>query len=222
VVRRWSTARELTTRPTAKRDPASGGIKVCERPDACRILLVKFGDDHELAISDDGALVAVGDGKQIEIWDVAADKRLARFEVPRWRGKHSGDKRPLFLGHVVLALYNECAGPCGRATMYDSHGKELGPFPLEASEATTMRFHDDLWIATHGELGGFGLIDTRTGSVVAEANARDVMVAVSSNRVAAMLGPEQTGRVLVYDCAGRLAVKLDTPRCPPGVAAGHR
>jgi len=33
----------------------------------------------------------------------------------------------------------------------------------------------------------------------------------------AVLGPDQTGRVLVYDRVGRLAVKLDTPRCPvPG------
>jgi hypothetical protein len=49
--------------------------------------------------------------------------------------------------------------------------------------------------------------------VVAHANARDVVVAVSPDRVAAVLGSPQTGRVLVHDRAGRLAVTLDTPRC---------
>ena len=91
---------------------------------------------------------------------------------------------------------------------------------MKPSAAT--RFHGDLWIATHGELGGFSLIDTRTGRVLAEAHEQDVVVARSSDRVAAVLGPEQTGRVLVYDRAGRLAVKLDAPRCPPAAAAGHR
>jgi hypothetical protein len=217
-----ATPDEPTTRPTAERDPGSRGVQVCERPGACRILPVRSDDGAELAISDDGALVAVGDRKRIEVWDVATARRLARFEVPAWRGKQSGDRRPLFFGHLVLALHNPCAGPCGHAMMYDARGRELGPFPLEASEANATRFRGDLWIATHGEFGGFSLIDTRTGRVLANAHEQDVVVARSSDRVAAVLGPERTGRVLVYDRAGRLAVQLDTPRCAPDAAAGHR
>jgi hypothetical protein len=64
--------------------------------------------------------------------------------------------------------------------------------------------------------------DLATGEELREIPIDAVMVALSSDRVAAVLGSKQTGRVLVYDRAGRLAVKLDTPRCPPGVAAGHR
>ena len=216
-----TTAADPTPSPTVDRDPVSGGSRVCARPEACRILPVKSDHDQQLVISDDGALLAAADGKRIEIWDVAAGQRLAGFEVPSWRGEEMGDRRALFLGHAVLALYNPCAGPCGRATMYSPHGKELGPFPLEASEAGFMRFHDDLWIAT-AELGGLALIDTRTGRVLAEAKGRDVRFAHSSDTVAAVLGSEHTGRVLVYDRAGRLALELDPPRCPPASAAGHR
>ena len=67
-------------------------------------------------------------------------------------------------GHDVLAVFNQCAGPCGTATMYSARGQDLGPFPVEASEAGALRFHDDLWIATH-EMG-FAIVDTSTGTVL--------------------------------------------------------
>jgi hypothetical protein len=205
---------------SVERDAASGGIKACPHPDHCVMLPAGAGSD--LAISDDGTLVAVGDRQGIETWDVSAGKRLARFAVPRWRGKVDGERRPLFVGHLVLALDNPCAGPCGVATMYGSRGQQLGTFPGEASEAITRRFHDELWIVTHGEFRGFAILDTRTGAVLHQSRAREALVAVTAERVGVVLGadllrepfvPEQIGEVQVYDRAARLTAKLQTPRC---------
>jgi hypothetical protein len=39
------------------------------------------------------------------------------------------------------------------------------------------------------------------------------IVARSSDRAAALLSGEQIGKVIVYDRAGRVTAKLDTPRC---------
>jgi hypothetical protein len=189
------------------------------RPDRCVVLPAGPGD--ELAISDDGALVAVGDTRHIETWDVTARKRIARFAVARWQAPQDGDRRPLFVGHMVLALDNPCAGPCGKATMYSPRGRALGPFPIEASEPTTQQFHDDLWILTHGEFGGLAILDTRTGAVLQQLEASDVQVAVTPDRFAAVLGPgmradpgrDQVGHVKIYDRAGHLAAEIETPWC---------
>lgn len=116
-----------------------------------------------------------------------------------------------FFGHDVLAVFNPCAGPCGTATMYSARGRDLGPFPVEASEAGGFRFHDDLWIATHER--GFAIIDTSTGTVLQHERAEEADLVASADHVVAVLADDQVGKLLIYDRTGRLAAELDTPRC---------
>jgi hypothetical protein len=207
---------EVASYPTATRDEASGGVKVCTGPDTCRVLPARTEPDPRLAISDDGTLIAVGNGRNvIETWDVSAGKRIARFHARfgapgRDRGD-SGMRTLSFFGHDVLAAFNPCAGPCGTATMYSARGKDLGPFPVEASESGDLRFHDDIWIATH-EMG-FAIVDTSTGAVLQHVRTDEPGLVASVDHAIAVLGGDQVGKVLVYDRTGRLAAELETPRC---------
>ncbi len=205
-----------TSYPTATRD--EGGVKVCTAPDACRVVAAKVDrDDPRIAISDDGALLAVSVRRDIvETWDLRTDTSIARFRVrygTKERHEAAGVGVLSFFGPDVLAMFTPCAGPCGRATMYTARGKDLGEFPLEASESGAQRFHDDLWVATH-EMGGFAIVDTRTGAVLQQEPAIEPDVVTSENRVVALPGEDRAGTVLIYDRAAHLTAKLETPRCP--------
>jgi hypothetical protein len=95
--------------------------------------------------------------------------------------------------------------------MYSARGQDLGPFPLEASEAGGFRFHDDVWVATHES--GFAIVDVSTGSVLQHERTEEPDLVASADHVVAVLGGDQVGKLRVYDRAGRLAAVLDTPRC---------
>jgi hypothetical protein len=216
VAPRAAHADDVVSYPTAVRDEASGSVEVCTGPGACRKVPARAGRDPRLAISDDGTLLAIGNGRNmVETWDVPAGKRIARFHARFGeRGRDQGDSgmRMLsFFGHDVLAVFNPCAGPCGTATMYSARGQDLGPFPVEASEAGALRFHDDLWIATHER--GFAIVDASTGTVLQHERADLADVVASEDHAVAVLGGDQVGKVLVYDRTGQLAAELETPRC---------
>lgn len=210
---------------------ATHGLRVCavDKTTCHELALAVDPKERPIAASDDGALLAVaprgaslahGARAQVETYDLATGKRLARFTA-HFGGAHSegeGGTELAFFGHAVVAIGIPCAGPCGEGTLYDVRGKRLGELAVEASSFTAEHFHDDLYVVQSID-DRFVVQDAATGKVVAADPAGGhFVVRVAPDRIVRAVGIDGAGAggaIVVHDAAARPILTLAMPRCKP-------
>jgi hypothetical protein len=207
-----SSRAEPTSADHATIERADASVKVCMPDGTCRELAIPHAAGPTAVVSEDGAIATVGDVDtgEVETWDVATGKRIARFHV---RFPERNPQRELDMwSHDVLAINKPCAGPCATARIYTAAGRDLGLMAAEAG-GVDGRFHDDLWIITNPG-GGFVVQDATTGKVLTRQDTpSDSTFVVTPERFAVVLTGEHPGEVHVYDARARLVATIPQPTC---------
>lgn len=202
--------------PTATLEPRGTSMYACTPSHVCHSLPVKLDprspetDPRLFAISPDGAIFAITDDRQehVETIDVATNKRIARFAI-RFPDGRDG---LAFWHHDLITTSMQCAASCDEGHVYDVHGKDLGDFPVEVTEAHPQRFHDHLWV--FNDTGGFAIEDEITGKVIARHRIPDGdALVIEPERIVAVLNTPP-GKLLVLDRNANVAAELaPPPRC---------
>ncbi|MBK7582129.1 MAG: hypothetical protein IPI67_18225 [Myxococcales bacterium] len=196
-------------------------------------------DDRLLArASDDGALVALihqrddRDGElngQIEVWNLKTKRKVRRFKITSQRhGDQISSLR--FLGSVLLV--EQCdAGPACTGRLFDAtSGKALLEIPVNFYGSERHGLEAGKWLFVDGWLEGVAVVDVAAGRVVSELKSGLSGPPEDAGRVlrtatgellftfsGAGEGAEHAngGTLVRLDVTqGRVAARLDPPRCP--------
>ena len=160
-------------------------------------------------------LLAVGDSHgAVELWNLAADKRVARFRVhygPREQ-QRDGNQTLAFFGDDVIAklqpvrLGHAAKRRCTTPRVASSaRSRSNRPSSPRSTFTTTSGSRLTRWAGSRSS-------DTKRGSVLQSWNGHDARVVASQDYAVAVLAGRDAGTVLVYDRAMK-QTELHTPSC---------
>jgi len=124
---------------------------------------------EDLSVTGDGKVLVVEEGGSRSAWRVDRDRSLRLAPPPR---RHPGGEFGLMsiqiASGVMVATWEDCAGPCGLSTLVDSNGKNLGTW-FGAGHAVGLDKNRIAMIPTD-EGARFLVLDTTTGATLAAAS----------------------------------------------------
>jgi len=220
-------------RPTVARK-SKRSLEICVPGQPCRSAPIRVAAATSLAVSDDGAMVATlaPRSKQVETWDAATGKRLARFKVAfrDWEGRE-GKRSDVFnhdigfLGHSVIAIAIVCACEGSPGLLYDGRsGRRLGPVasktpgfftPLQV-DGEVWAFGEESTDPQQPQSGPLVLQDASSGRVIARVEIGEGSYYLSrmNDRLVAVGTTGLAGRIVVLDDSGHVEKRLSAPACP--------
>ncbi len=136
-------------------------VKVCKKPGRCRTVMKLKNVLHARASQDGTMVVSIGE-HEIETWDVASRRRLARISPrPDKDGPRALSYMLVgFIGHTVLLNYMPCAAACASGELYDARGGSfIAEVPGNTTELVPLHVAGEVWAfgennETSGVTGG--------------------------------------------------------------------